>query len=210
MKTCDTAIILAGGKSKRMGFDKQFISVDDMYLIDKIISVLKKEFKQIIIISNTPHIYKDRYEEVYIDSIKNVGPLGGLYTGLSHSKSKYNYLIACDMPCINIDYIRYMKQLLSESDESDAIITRYKNWIEPFNAIYSKSLINELEDYLKTNKRSVNSFLKLVNVKYIDEDIARQYSYNWNMFRNINDLKELKKFCKEGTDYEFSSEYADM
>jgi molybdopterin-guanine dinucleotide biosynthesis protein A len=210
MKKCDTAIILAGGESKRMGFDKQFLSVNNEYFIDKIVEVLEKEFKQIIIISNTPKIYKDRYSQVYKDKIKNIGPLGGIYTGLSYSDSEYSYIVACDMPCINISYIKYMKNILLKSNDCDAIITKYKNWIEPFNAIYSKSLINKLEEYLKSDRKSINSFLKKSEVVYIEEDIAREYSYNWDMFRNINDLKEFRKYCEKGNNYEISSEYADM
>ena len=128
MKT-NTAIILAGGKSQRMGFDKKNIKIEGMYLLDIIVNVLEKEFDKIIIVTNTPcHLNKNNIIYVY-DELKDIGPLGGIHAGLKASNSKYNYLIACDMPYINLDYIRFMKNKLKENPNQDAVITKYKNFL---------------------------------------------------------------------------------
>jgi len=210
MNICDTAIILAGGKSKRMGFDKQLIEINNEYLIDKIIKELIPKFKQIIIISNTPKLYNLKEIEVYSDIIKDVGPLGGVYTGLKYAKSKYSYIIACDMPNINHDYIDYIKSIVESDNVCQAVITKYKNWIEPFNAVYSKELISKIEKYFDGNERSINKFLENSDVKFIEEDIARNFSYNWDMFVNLNDVKELKKYHRKGNYYECNSKYANL
>lgn len=184
-----------------MGFDKQLISLGNDYLIDLLIEKLKNKFNQIIIVSNTPKLYGEKYTEVYPDLIKNSGPLGGIYTGLFYSKSKYNYIIACDMPKINLKYISYMDSLINNENEYSVVITRYKNWIEPFNGIYSKELLNSIKNYLLTGKKSINNFLKQSNTLFIKEEIAREYSPNWDMFYNLNDLKSLKEFRKRGNKY---------
>lgn len=184
-----------------MGFDKQLISLGNDYLIDLLIEKLKNKFNQIIIVSNTPKLFGDKYLEVYPDLIKNSGPLGGIYTGLFYSKSKYNYIIACDMPKINLKYINYMESLINNENEYSGVITRYKNWIEPFNGIYSKELLNSIKNYLFTGKKSINDFLRQSNTLFIKEEIARRYSPNWDMFYNLNDLKSLKEFRKRGNKY---------
>ncbi len=105
-----TAIILAGGKSSRMGFDKQFLIINEKRVMEIVISKLRAEFKEIIIVTNKPESYKNLADKVVSDIIKGKGPLSGLHAGLKHSSSKYSYFIACDMPNINIEYIRYMKR----------------------------------------------------------------------------------------------------
>lgn len=188
----NTAIILAGGKSQRMGFDKKNIKIEGMYLLDSIVNVLEKEFDKIIIVTNTPcRLNKSNIIYVY-DELKDIGPLGGIHAGLKASNSKYNYLIACDMPYINLDYIKFMKNKLKGNP--DAVITRYKNWIEPFNGIYSKNLINKIEEYTKENKRNIFSLLDISNVLYVKEDTARDFSPDWKMFQNLNTKKELVEY----------------
>ena len=80
MKKFGTAIILAGGKSTRMGFDKQFLELNKKRLIDIIINKLKEEFEEIIIVTNKPEEYRKYTQKILSDKIKDVGPLGGIYT----------------------------------------------------------------------------------------------------------------------------------
>jgi hypothetical protein len=90
----DTAIILAGGKSTRMGFDKQLINIGDTCITDYIITILKPMFKNIIVVTNRPEIYKDPEMAVIEDFYKGYGPLGGIHAGLLQSQSMYNYIIS--------------------------------------------------------------------------------------------------------------------
>ena len=196
-----TAIILAGGKSSRMGFDKQFLKIKEKRVIDVVIDKLKEEFSEIIIVTNKPEEYKDSKHTVVSDIIKGQGPLSGLHVGLKYSKSKYAYFIACDMPNINIDYIRYMKQRLKqEKYKPMACVTTCEKFIEAFNAFYSKNLYEKIEESLKDDKRSVNSLLKRVDTLFIDEENTREFSPNWDMFINLNTQEELKNYTKNELD----------
>jgi molybdopterin-guanine dinucleotide biosynthesis protein A len=194
MKKADTAIILAGGKSLRMGFDKKYIKVGNQFLIDILINKLKKIFDEIIVVSNDKKVYKNDGVIVVEDEIKNIGPLGGLHIGLKHSSSNYSYVIACDMPYINEAYIEFMKTKLELKDDVYAVITRYKEHIEPFNSFYSKKMTEEIKKHICTQKRSIFSLLKKLEVIYIEEVMARYFSPDWQMFKNLNTRKELEKF----------------
>lgn len=197
MKKYGTAIILAGGKSTRMGFDKQLIKIGDSYLIDMIIENLKGCFEEIIIVSNVKGIHSNRSIKVVEDGIKNLGPLGGMHRGLQSSKSTYSYVIACDMPYINIEYIKYMKKILDQTKSADALITRFGEWIEPFNCFYSKEIIDDIEKHVRLGQRSVYSLLKKLNVTYINEKTARCFSPQWNMFKNLNTKEDLRRYYTE-------------
>jgi molybdopterin-guanine dinucleotide biosynthesis protein A len=191
-----SAVILAGGKSKRMGFDKQLLTLNEKKLIYNISDKLRRKFDEIIVITNTPQIYSMSREVIYIcDEIKNKGPLGGIYTGLKKATSQYVYFIACDMPVINFDYIDLLK-LSVKAKSKDAVVTKQSQFIEPFNAFYNKKLIKELEICLKTSNDSVQRFLKSQDCIYIPEKTARKYSPDWEMFLNFNTKEDIIKWRK--------------
>ncbi|MDD3438660.1 MAG: molybdenum cofactor guanylyltransferase [Clostridiaceae bacterium] len=193
MSLVNTAVILAGGKSTRMGFDKQLIRVKDICIVDYLVEMLSPVFKNIIVVTNKPELYKDKNIAIAEDVYKGYGPIGGIHAGLSKSQSMYNYFIACDMPNINKCYIEYMiKRLEEDSFKSDAVITKKADWIEPFNAFYSKKLIPAIEDNIKKGKVRTMELLEISNVLYIDEAIARGFSPDWSMFANLNTREDLK------------------
>lgn len=197
MKEFGTAIILAGGKSSRMGFDKQFLRIDKRRLMDSMINKLKKEFDEIIIVTNKPEHYIGLGHKITMDILKDKGPLGGIHAGLNISSSQYALVMACDMPNVNLDYIRYMKEHVGEH----GCTTKYGGWIEPFCSFYSKDIIKDIETYLETGKRSINHLLQKLNINYMGEDVARRFSPNWDMFLNLNTKDDLDNYLdslKEG------------
>ncbi len=187
-----SAIILAGGKSSRMGFDKQFMEIENQKLMDKLINELEKDFDEIIIVTNKLEEYKDSKHKITSDIIVGRGPLSGIHSGLMEASYKYSFVVACDMPKINLDYIRYMKKVLEE--ELDGCVTLLGNHLEPFHGFYSKDIIEDIEKYLKKNRKSVNSFIKELNFKYIEESCARKFSPNLDIFSNLNTLEDLKSY----------------
>lgn len=193
MEKFKTAVILAGGKSSRMEFDKQFIKINEKRLLEIMINKLRKEFDDIIIVTNKPEQYVGSSCKIVCDEIKQRGPLSGIHIGLKESSSKYVYFLACDMPNINIDYIRYMKEKIRDLDV-DACITRVGNRLEHFNAFYSRNIIKDIEKLLLENCRAIVYLTDKVNTFYIKEQDARKYSPNWDMFLNINTKEDLNSY----------------
>lgn len=198
MDKFSTAIVLAGGQSSRMGFDKQLLRIHERRLMDRIVHNLKKEFKDIIIVTNRPELYGDFKETLIKDIFKYKGPLGGIHAGLSITKSQYAFVVACDMPKINMDYIRYMKDKLDQ-EHSLGCVTQYGDWIEPFSAFYSVDLVQSIEKYLRTSRRSINGLIKDLNITYIPERNAREFSPNWDMFLNLNTRDDLYNYLNAST-----------
>ncbi|WP_427340715.1 molybdenum cofactor guanylyltransferase [Caloranaerobacter sp. DY30410] len=194
MNKFGSAVILAGGKSTRMGFDKQLLNINGRRLILCIIEKLKDEFDDIIIVSNNPEYYSDVDCRIVSDIIKDMGPLSGIHSGLMNAKSQYVYFIACDMPVINIDYIKYMKKCL-DSGNYHGCITQIDDWIEPLNAFYSKSIISAIECQLSRGKRSVFSLVKSLDFFVVSEISARKFSPDWDMFINLNTIEEYERFA---------------
>lgn len=195
MEKFKTAVILAGGKSSRMGFDKQFLRVNEKRLMELIISKLKKEFDDIIIVTNKPEQYMGSPYKIVSDEIKGKGPMGGIHIGLKESSSKYVYFVACDMPNINLDYIRYMKNAIKDLDV-DACITKVGHKLRPehLNAFYSRDLVDEIEKLFLEDRRAIVYLTDKVNTFYVEEKDARKYSPNLEMFFNLNTKEDLDNY----------------
>jgi len=197
MKRFGTAVILAGGKSRRMGFDKQFLNIREKRLYKLTIECLRNAFDDILIVTNTPNLYADENVRTCEDVYKDMGPLAGIHAALSNSKSEYIFLIACDMPVISLSYIEHMKQEIV-STGVQVCLTKRNGWIEPFNAFYSISTIDEAENRLSEGNSSVFSFVNSVNTRVITEEEARAFDPEMNMFMNLNTGEEYELYISEG------------
>lgn len=200
-----TAVILAGGKSRRMGFDKQLIKINDKYLIEILVSELSKEFDEIIIISNNQDVYNQMKFDCSViiekDIIKDKGPLSGLYSALYYSKSQYIFLIACDMPYINKEYIRFMKSEITINPKISGIVSRKGKWIEPFYGFYSKSLMQDILINIDSNDLKILNLLLKNDIIYIDEAKVREYSKELEIFENLNTLDDIKNYKENLTKF---------
>ena len=194
-----TALLLCGGKSTRMGVNKQKLSYNGVYLIDTIIENLAKNFDQIIILSNEKDFFENRYKNYKNDILINIGPCAGLYSGLIYAKNEDNFLIACDMPYFNQAYIDFLKEKSYEK------ILAYKNekYFEPFFALYKKELAKDLEKYIKKGGRSLNGFLREISPTVIKKEEIKDIKNVEKIFRNLNYPDDWKKFIEESKN-EFS------
>ena len=162
MNRFGTAAILAGGKSKRMGFDKQRICVNDKYLIDLLYEELNELFEHVIIVSNSPQIYSDRPYHVVSDEIEYGGPLTGIHKALKESQSEFVFITACDMPNLNHELITLMKSRLNQGDYCGSV-SMLGEWIEPFHGkllpvLHKRGLIPSLMNQNK--KRLLTNLIR--------------------------------------------------
>ena len=198
MEQIKTAAILAGGLSTRMGYDKKKLRLGGENILKRIVVQLSKDFDDIVIIGCNQEDFPEikGVRGFYPDAMEISASLVGIYTGLIHSKSQYLYVAACDMPVYNHDYVVYMKDLIKKKPGINACLTRYKEWIEPFNAFYNIDLIPKIHAFLETGRKSIHKCFEPENIHYIDEKIGRAYSPGWEMFCNLNTPEELRDHIK--------------
>ena len=184
-----TGIILAGGKSKRMGGNKAFIDVGGVPLFERVYRVFKEIFSEIIIVSNDTRPF-ERYEaRLQKDIISNKGALGGIYTGLFHSSSYHTFCTACDMPLLNPWVIKYMTE---ERDEYDVIVPKTHDGLHPLHAIYSKRCLNPMRQLLNGDDLRIVNFFHQVRVRYIEEMEIRELDPHMRSFINVNTEEEME------------------
>ena len=186
-----TGIILAGGKSSRMGEDKAFITCSGKALIEILIDKLSALFEDLLIVTNKPDLYQKYDIEARPDLLKDRGPLGGIYTGLRHSKTKHAFVAACDMPYLNQDLVRFISGRI---DDHDVVMPEYKGWLEPLCAIYSTNCITPIEKQLSAGNLKITDFLQYVKVRIIDEKDIDRFDPEGLSFVNINTPEDLREF----------------
>ncbi|MCM8797929.1 MAG: molybdenum cofactor guanylyltransferase, partial [Candidatus Omnitrophica bacterium] len=182
-----TAIILAGGKGKRMhGRDKAFLRIKGEPIIKRQLRLLKRIFKQIIVVTNFPEKYKDfRGIKIISDIVPYAGPLGGIYSGLSASKDKYNFVLACDMPFINLSLLKYMQGLCKGYD---VVVPKIKKRYQPLYAFYAQDCLPKIEISLKKINLKVFTLYSRLNVREVSESEVRRFGKPELIFKNINTL----------------------
>ena len=185
-----TGIILAGGKSKRMGKEKALLKIGKTYLIELIIEKLKDFFEEIVLITaNNSFKYRFPGIRTVIDVVPGKGPLGGIYTGLLVSQSKYNFICACDVPFLNLNLLKF---IVSQINENNAVIPIIKGFTEPLHSIYSKSCLPAIEYQLQTGDLKIKNFFPKIKCKYIPEDRIKRYDPCLLSFFNLNTPHALK------------------
>ena len=126
--------------------------------------------------------------EIAIDLYPNCGSLGGIFTGLTHAKQQWAFIVACDMPFINIKLIQKMIEL---RENNDAVVPYLNNFPEPTHALYSKNCLPYIERYLKQNELKISNFFRDINMKKVTREIIEKYDPDSLSLFNINNQKEL-------------------
>lgn len=179
-----TGIILAGGKSSRMGCDKGLIYYKGQPFLKYIINALNPLVSKIIIVSNNEDYDKFNLQRLP-DLISDSGPLAGLYTGLKHSQTKYNLVLSCDVPLINSDVLK----LLINAYETtiDVVQLECQNKTMPLIALYKKDCLESIKIMLDNKEKRMRKALEIFKVKTLK--LEPQWDY---FLKNINTKEDLK------------------
>ncbi|MDN3667347.1 molybdenum cofactor guanylyltransferase [Algibacter miyuki] len=185
-----TGIILAGGKSSRMGTDKGFLSFNGKSFIQYSIDALQPLVSKIIIVSNCADYDVFGLERIE-DTIENSGPLAGIYSGLKHSETTYNLVLSCDIPLI---HSQILERLISEVDNGSEVIQIESNGRRmPLIALYKKSCESRFLKLLNSGERKLQFAVNQCKSKVVSLEKHEQ-----KLTTNINTKDELKQItpCK--------------
>jgi molybdopterin-guanine dinucleotide biosynthesis protein A len=182
-----TGIILAGGKSSRMGSDKGLIPLNGKPMIEHVIDNLKKLNIPIIIISNNSE-YSQFGLPVYEDEFKDKGPVAGIYTGLLHSKTDTNIVLSCDVPFASTELL---KHLLENSQDSAVTLPKLNGKIHPLIGIYKTNTLPTFKEHLKNDQRKLIKVCNRLNSRILDLSSNSEFN-DETLFKNMNTEEDLK------------------
>ncbi|MDN6599896.1 MAG: molybdenum cofactor guanylyltransferase, partial [Tetragenococcus koreensis] len=161
-----TGVILCGGKSKRMGFDKALINFNGQYVLEETALTLKKIFPNVLLVTDHKQKFPTRLlaNHVFLeDEFIQKGPLGGLVTALRHIDTPYLFLVACDIPSITVTKISQ----LFEYVEDEQVILFSGEKLETLFAFYHRSCLPQFEKQLATDDGKIRTAFDYLDVKKV-------------------------------------------
>jgi len=200
-----TSIILAGGRSLRLGRRKAVETICGKSLLERAIEKLRTISSQILVVTSQeqPDLPVACEAEFVVDIYPGGGPLAGICTGLLASQFPYSIVVACDMPFLNVELLRYMIEL---SEGVDVVIPRSgKGMIEPLHAIYSRNCINTIRAQLERGHLKISQALDILRVRYVEQEECRKFDPQHLSFFNVNSMLDLKRAAAIATNMQGQS-----
>ncbi len=186
-----SGLLIAGGKSRRMGQDKRFVKVGGRSVFDRTLALLMATFAENIVVLAEPVDSLDvRGCRVVYDVISNAGSLGGLYTGLLAATQPRVFAVACDMPFVNVKVIRLM---LSRNDTADVVAAHLSGRFQPMHAVYSKRCVPFLKAMAERRDLKLQKLLQRdeLQIAVLSEDDFLPLQSGLRSFHNINTPDDL-------------------
>ena len=138
----------------------------------------------------SPRLISSQNVRTTADLYPSKGPLVGIYSGLKVSGNDYSLVVACDMPFLNVELLRYMVRI---APGFDVVIPRIGRLTEPLHAVYSNSCSGTIEDMMKRGDFIVYKLLEQVKVRYVEESEINSFDPEHLSFFNINTPADLEK-----------------
>jgi molybdopterin-guanine dinucleotide biosynthesis protein A len=174
-----TGVILAGGKSSRMGQNKALMSLGGKRLVDRVVEVMHSVFDDLLMVTNTPDVYANLGLPMVQDVWPEKGSLGGVYSAIYHVATPYCLIVACDMPFLQAAVLRYLiPDVLGE--------------LQTLHAIYSKACLQPIERRLETHRLRIVGFFPEVRVRTVTASELEPYDPALLAFQNLNTPEEFQ------------------
>jgi molybdopterin-guanine dinucleotide biosynthesis protein A len=192
------AIILAGGKSSRMGTNKALLKINEKPNIERIRDTLKLVFNDIILVTNNPEDYEFLGLKTVPDLFPGMGPLAGLHAGLTASPCELNLLTACDMPFVSSSLAA---ALVYQCGQYDAVIPVINGTQHPLFAVFHKRVWEQAAKCMEAGRLRMKDLLDQLNVRYITEKELTEFGGQEleRIFFNMNhpdEYEDAKKWAK--------------
>ena len=191
METGVTGILLAGGKSRRMGEDKRFLVLGEQTLLQRGLAALHSIFQEVVVViaQDSPPLHVDG--RVIRDLVPDCGSLGGLYTGLMQSTTPYIFVVACDMPFLDQ---AVMTHFTNRKATADIVMAKLNGRLHPMHALYSKACLPVLEQMIAARQLKIQEIVSqsTLRVGYVTEKDLSVLDPSGRSFYNVNTLVDLE------------------
>ena len=177
-----SGLILAGGKSRRMGRDKAQIIFDNQSFLDNTVSLAENFTSEIVISSNQNPVTN---YPVIADIYKNIGPIGGLYTGLQAVKNDFVLVLPVDMPLLNKAVFKYLLEHINSDKKIN--VFHLNNRPQMLTGIYHKNVLPVIKEQITQKDYKLQHLLQKTTFNLIDGSAFK------NVFINVNSPDELNR-----------------
>lgn len=148
--------------------NKAFLEIEGKSLVERSLEVLQEIFSEVIVSTNQPDLYARYGLPMIQDEILGVGPLEGLHQGLKAASYDSVFFVACDMPFLNGNLIRFLS---TWANEYEIVVPRLQDGLHPLHAFYQRRCLPNIEKNLEAGSLKIMDFLySTSSVRYVEEE----------------------------------------
>jgi molybdopterin-guanine dinucleotide biosynthesis protein A len=186
-----TGVLLAGGKSRRMGEDKRYLVVGEQTLLERGLVVLRSIFQEVLVVIAQDSPPLDVDARVVRDLVPDCGSLGGVYTGLTQATAPCIFVVACDMPFLDQAVIA---QFTSRRATADIVMAKLAARLHPMHALYGKRCLPALEQMIRARQLKIQEMVShaSLRVRYVTEADLLTLDPSGRSFQNVNTPEDLE------------------
>ena len=164
-----SGIILAGGKSQRMGTPKALLQFAGEPLIVHMVRKLGGMFGEIVVVAAPDQELPPLPVTLVRDEIAHQGPVGGIYYGLRASTSTVSFVTSCDVPFLSPSLVAH---LIERIPDYDVVVPHWQGRFQPLHAVYRRSVLPLLEQQLEQGRlRPVYLYEKVRTCELQEEEV---------------------------------------
>lgn len=190
-----TGLILAGGRSTRMGENKALLEFEGESLIQRAVRRLGEVFSEVLIVGGGSGEYSGLGVPEVRDIFPGRGPLGGLHAGLRNSGHPYCFLVACDMPFAEPLMAGFF---LEKAQGAEVVVPRVGGHYEPLHTLYHRDCLPEIEAQLAGGDVRIIGFYNRVKTTEIHEaELRDRFGALDRVFSNINTPDDYRRALKK-------------
>jgi molybdopterin-guanine dinucleotide biosynthesis protein A len=193
-----TAVIVAGGRSRRFGSDKRRLRLwgdQGPTLLERTAALVGALCDETLVVLNDPDGWPELHARKVSDAYPGAGPLGGIWSGLAAATHPYALVVAADMPLLEPGLLRWMIEqprdydVLAPRASSEA---RNRLSAETMHTMYSRACLDPIRHALEAGERQVVAFFSSVRVRYVEPEVLTRLDPGGLALRNINTPEDLE------------------
>lgn len=183
-------VVLAGGRSSRMGRDKAALALAGEPLLRRVARRVREALGTVIVVGPEELQGLVPGVRVLCDDLAGAGPLSALATALRALPAERVFLAGCDMPFVAPDLVRAMVQLAAASPAVDVMLLRSPAGLEYLHGVYARSCVPTIERLLTDGERSLRSLVDVVRVREVPAQLIAHHDPMGRSAFNANTPEE--------------------
>lgn len=190
-----TGVVLAGGRSQRMGQRKAALLIGGEPLLRRVVRRLRLAVRDVLVVGSTDlaALVPDTRIIQDLPLHQGYGPLAGLEAALDAIETLHAFVIACDMPFVAPDLVRAMVALAIADPASDALVLRTSQGIEPLHAVYSRVCLPAIRRRLDVGECSLQRLLPHLRISEVSAELVHRYDPTGRSAFNANTPEEWEQ-----------------
>ena len=187
-----TGVILSGGLANRYdGTEKALLRVGGERILDRIYSIYRELFDEIILVTNNPENFLEWDLLIVSDLFPIRSSLTGIHAGLFYMTNPYGFISACDTPFLKREMIEIVINKIEA--QIDIVMPETSAGFEPLCAAYSKRCLEAAQNHLEREKLKITKTFRKSRIKTVSEKALRKIDPELRSFFNINTPQDLER-----------------